>query len=156
MISSLLTSCAFSAVHRPTLPADPALTREYPATFTNLYDAARFAVGSMGFNIPYEAAAEGLISTNTLRVPLEDNCDCGTWNWDRVKGNGDLSLNIRASEVDAQRSRLRVEAIYQTTFTGRNGYGQVTHVESYRCLSLGRKERDVFDRVDQYFTMQNR
>ena len=148
--SVIFFACAFSAVKRPTIPAERLVSQDFSGETRKVFAAAKVAARSMGFDVPYGDQKSGLITTSTLVVSIEPNCDCGTWNNDPITGHSDLKLTIRIQEIDVDHSRVGVEATYNVKFTGRNRYGQVTREEFYRCRSLGRKEKEFFAKVNEY------
>lgn len=148
------SACAFSAVNRPKIPGQTAVEDDFEGGEDTVFAATKDVLGSMGFNVTFSDPTLRMATTNTTMVPIEDNCDCGTWNGRPVKGTADLSLSVITRGVEKGASAVAIDAIYKVKFTGRNTYGAVTRQEFYRCRSTGRKEEDFFRRLQEYLETQ--
>jgi hypothetical protein len=146
-----VTGCAFSPVERPDLTkfsADIQHERSLTVAPSSAIAIAKSAAEAMGYEIQSVTPELGQVRTKVKAVNVPDVCDCGTWNYDDIRGTADSSLVVRVTAAGSQ-STVTLEHTCSTKFTGQNLNGATTRVEAYQCASKGIVEKEFWSTVEK-------
>jgi len=108
---------------------------------------ARALDGSEERTFQSQNKSTGSVTLKPATVVLETNCDCGKLGNVPLTGSGNRHTHIRLEKRAPQETLLKIDCDYSTTRDWKDIHGKVGRRENIPCVSNGRFERELYQRV---------
>lgn len=108
---------------------------------------ARALDGTKERTIQSKNKRTGIVTLKPATVVLIANCDCGKLGNVALTGSGLRHTRIRFETRAPQETLLIIDCDYSTTHEWKDIHGKVIRRENIPCISNGRFERELYQRV---------
>ena len=103
--------------------------------------------GSPERTIKRQNKKTGTITLQPATIMVQANCDCGKLGDVSLTGSGHRYTRIRLEKQAPQETLLIIHCDYSTTHYWKDIHGKVVRRERITCVSNGRFERELYQRV---------